>query len=94
MSTTTTKYLGAYVGQDTMDKLDKFRGQVPRSRVIENALIHYLTAHGAQNREMLRNGNGVRASTSNVSHLPPTPTPFPPYATGGSATYDGVYQVQ
>jgi hypothetical protein len=39
---TTTKFLGAYVGQDTLEKLDKFRGQVPRSRVIENALLQFL----------------------------------------------------
>ncbi|HKI07522.1 MAG TPA: hypothetical protein VKA09_03940 [Nitrososphaeraceae archaeon] len=45
-ATTTTKFLGAYVNQDTLEKLDKHRGRIPRSRIIEDALIYFLTTPG------------------------------------------------
>jgi hypothetical protein len=55
-STTTTrirptKYLGAYVAKDTLEKIEKLRGQVPRSRIIENALMQYLETQGERNNE-------------------------------------------
>ena len=47
----TKPFLGAYVDRDTIQKVDEFRGRylpngtiVSRSRVIEDALLHYLTA--------------------------------------------------
>ena len=44
MSATKTNYLAAFVNKETYEKVEKFRGQIPRSRVIEDALNHYLTA--------------------------------------------------
>jgi hypothetical protein len=45
-TTTTTKFLGAYVAQDTIEKVDRYRANTPRSRIIESALIQFLEAHG------------------------------------------------
>jgi hypothetical protein len=47
-------FLGAYVNQETYKKIEQFRGQsaldgktvITRSKVIQDALNHYLTAQG------------------------------------------------
>jgi hypothetical protein len=48
---TKTNYLGAYVGKETYEKVEQFRGQVPKSRVIEDAINYYLTAQALGERK-------------------------------------------
>jgi len=72
---TKTAFLGAFVQPETLKQLDAFRGEVPRSRVIERAVNQYLQASSKKLQ-------GPQISTPAAQAAPTTITPTNPTHTG------------
>jgi predicted transcriptional regulator len=47
-------YLGATVDPETIRKLDKIRGEIPRSRLVEKAIVQFLERNAATGERSIK----------------------------------------
>jgi len=61
-------YLTTYVDRETMEELDKLRGEIPRNRIVRRAINQFLERETA----VIKNLQGPRISSQ--AQAAPTPT--------------------